>query len=238
MTTAQTPQEAIVTAALLHVPFEGWSMTTLDAAADDAGIDRATAHALFPRGAVDLALAWHRRGDARMVERLRTENLEALRFRDRIAMAVRMRIEAAEDREAVRRATTLFALPIHATEGSRAIWDTVDLIWTTLGDTSDDLNWYTKRAILSSVYSATVLYWLGDDSPGYANTWAFLDRRVEDVMRFEKTKAMIRENPVLRPFLAGPEWLAARIRAPRRAPDVPLPGDWTATTIKPETSEQ
>lgn len=237
MTTAETPREAIVTAALTHVPFDGWSMATLDAAATDAGIDRATAHALFPRGAVDLALAWHQRGDVLMVERLRAENLDALRFRDRIAMAVRLRIEAADDREAVRRATTLFALPIHAADGSRAIWNTVDKIWTTLGDTSDDLNWYTKRGILSSVYSATVLYWLGDDSPGYANTWAFLDRRIEDVMRFESAKAAARKNPLLRPFLAGPEWLAARIRAPRRA-DVPLPGYWPAPASDPESKSQ
>jgi ubiquinone biosynthesis protein COQ9 len=238
MTEAETPREKIVTAALAHVPFDGWSMATLDAAADDAGIDRATAHALFPRGAVDLALAWHERGDALMLERLRAENLGALRFRDRIAMAVRMRIEAAEDREAVRRGATLFALPMHAADGSRAIWNTVDLIWTVLGDTSDDLNWYTKRATLAAVYSATVLYWLGDDSPGYANTWAFLDRRIEDVMRFESAKAAVRKNPVLRPFLAGPEWLASRIRAPRRNTDVALPGHWGAATATAGTDSQ
>lgn len=237
MTETETQRAAILSAALAHVPFDGWSMATLDAAADDAGVDRAAAHALFPRGAVDLALAWHELGDARMVERLHGEDLAGLRFRDRIAMAVRLRIEAAQDREAVRRGVTLFSLPIHAADGSRAIWNTVDVIWTALGDTSDDLNWYTKRATLAAVYSATVLYWLGDDSPGYANTWAFLDRRIEDVMRFEGAKAAARKNPLLRPFLAGPEWLSARIRAPRRAPDTPLPGRWGSAPAKPWTTE-
>ena len=83
-----------------------------------------------------------------------------------------------------------------AAEGARAVWATADLIWTTLGDSAQDVNWYTKRATLVAVYGTTLLYWLGDDSVGAEATWAFLDRRIADVMAFEKVKAQVGDNPV------------------------------------------
>jgi ubiquinone biosynthesis protein COQ9 len=143
-----------------------------------------------------------------------------LRFRDRIAAAVRARLELA-DRELVRRGTTLFSLPLHAADGARAIWGTADRIWTALGDTSENINWYTKRATLSAVYGATVLYWLGDDSSQHQATWDFLDRRIEQVMQIEKLKASFRENPLGRAFFAGPGRLFDGIRAPRPQDDLP-----------------
>jgi ubiquinone biosynthesis protein COQ9 len=130
------------------------------------------------------------------------------------------------DKEAVRRGTTLFALPMHAGDGAKAIWGTADKIWNALGDTSDDVNWYTKRATLSGVYSATVLYWLGDDSADNQATWEFLDRRIDDVMQIEKVKAQVRESPTLSKLLAGPNWLLGRIKAPPKMPDIDLPGRW------------
>ena len=147
-----------------------------------------------------------------------------LRYRDRVATAVRFRLEAVPDKELVRRGTTLFALPKHAADGARAIWGTADAIWTALGDTSRDLNWYTKRATLSAVYAATVLFWLGDDSPGHQATWEFLDRRIDDVMQIEKAKAAFRENPLGKALLAAPMKLLNRIKAPK-APD-DLPGNY------------
>lgn len=226
-TQATDPRDAILDAALMHVPFDGWSDATLRAAAADAGVDPAEARALFPRGPVDLALAFHRRGDAKMAERLGAEPLDDMRYRDRVAYAVRCRLEAAEDREAVRRGTALFALPQHAAEGSRALWQTADAIWTALGDTSDDINWYTKRATLAGVYGATVLYWLGDDSLDHQATWAFLDRRIDDVMQIEKAKARVNANPLLRTLMAGPNWMLGKVRAPSKTPRMNLPGRWT-----------
>ena len=216
--------ETLLDAALLHVPFDGWSDEALKAAASDVGIDIATARALFPRGGVDLALAYHRRGDDQMASRLANEDMSHLRFRDRIALAVRSRIELAEDRELVRRGTTLFALPPYAPDGARAIWGTVDLIWTTLGDTSTDYNWYTKRATLAGVYSSTLLYWLGDDSPAAQASWNFLDRRIDGVMQFERVKGAVEKNPVLRAAFAGPRAILSCIKAPASAPRTDLPG--------------
>ena len=221
MTPEATPEDRLLDAALLHVPFDGWSETTLRAAIRDSGVHDGLARALFPRGGVDLALAYHRRGDARLRAQLAATDLSALRYRDRIAKAVRLRLELVEDKEAVRRGTTLFALPIYAAEGARAIWGTSDAIWSALGDTSRDFNWYSKRATLSAVYSATVLFWLGDDSPGHQATWDFLDRRIENVMGIEKAKAAMRENPLAKAVLAGPLKLMEKIRRPETPEDLP-----------------
>ncbi len=223
----QTPDvlDRVIDAALPQVPFDGWSEATLARAMRDAGADPALVRSLLPGGAVDLALAYHRRSDARMVAALAEADLAQMRFRDRIAKAVRLRLEAA-DREAVRRASTLFALPQNAPKGARAIWGTADAIWDALGDTSEDYNWYSKRAILSAVYGSTVLYWLGDDSPGHKDTWEYLDRRIEDVMRFETAKSKANANPVLRNLAAGPGWLLSKLRRPARMRDLDVPGIW------------
>ncbi len=222
------PKDRLLDAALSHVPFDGWSEATFTAALRDTDIDRTVGRALFPRGAVDLAMAYHQRGDTAMQDRIATADLGDLRFRDKIATAVRWRIEAAEDREVVRRGTALFALPHHAADGAKLIWQTSDAIWNALGDTSDDINWYTKRATLAGVYSATVLFWLGDTSAGYAATWDFLDRRIDDVMQIEKLKAQVRESPTLSRLMSGPNWLLSHIKAPTRAPRAGLPGSWTS----------
>lgn len=215
-----TPKDRLLEAALMHVPFDGWSDTTFDAAVEDTAIDPVLARALCPRGAVDLALAYHQHGDKLMVERMKSADLSEMRFRDRIAAAIRFRLEAVEDKELVRRGMTLFSLPQYAPDGAKAIWGTCDLIWNTLGDTSEDFNWYTKRSTLSAVYSATVLYWLGDESEGHQNSWEFLDRRIENVMQFEKLKAGLKKNP----FLKGPMSALESIRAPQGRDD--LPGRW------------
>ncbi|WP_235970971.1 COQ9 family protein [Palleronia pontilimi] len=222
------PKDALLDAAMMHVPFDGCSETTLRAAARDADIPIEQARALFPRGPVDMALAFHTRGDERMLERLKDEDLSALKFRDRVARAVRLRIEVIDDKETVRRGTTLFALPQHSADGAKAIWGTADRIWTALGDTSEDIDWYTKRATLSGVYASTVLFWLGDDSMDAQDTWAFLDRRIEDVMSIEKAKAAVNNNPVLRALMAGPNWAMSKVRKPSGVARDDVPGRWGA----------
>lgn len=213
----------LLAAALPHVAFDGWSNAAFAAAAADAGIDPALARGICPRGALDLALAYHAAGDGAMQARLAQADLAGMRYRERIAHAVRLRLEGA-DREVVRRGVALFALPQHAAEGARAIWGTADAIWTALGDTSDDFNHYSKRAILSAVYSATALYWLGDTSPGQSATWEFLDRRIENVMQFEKLKASAKANPLLSALFAGPARLLAMVKAPAGRVQDGLPG--------------
>lgn len=211
-------KDKLLEAALPHVPFDGWSEATFEAAVADCGMEPALARGLCPRGAVDLAVAYHKLGDARMCARLKQAELGELRYSARVATAVRYRLEGIEEKELVRRGTTLFALPAYAPDGARLVWETCDAIWTSLGDTSDDLNWYTKRAMLSGVYGATVLYWLGDDSEDHAATWAFLERRIADVMRIEKAKAMLGQNRLFGDLLGR---VTEAVRAPVAASDMP-----------------
>ncbi|MBA84645.1 COQ9 family protein [Thalassobius sp. S69A] len=227
--TAPDAKETLLDAALSHVAFDGWSTETFEAAVADSGVNPTVARAVCPRGAVDLAVAYHQRGDRLMTERYKAADLSGLRYSQKVAALIRFRIEAADDKEAVRRGSTLFALPQHAPEGARLIWNTCDLIWNTLGDSSEDVNWYTKRMTLSGVYGATVLFWLGDDSPGEQATWDFLERRIDDVMRFEKFKAGIRENKALSPLFAGPLAVLNTIKAPKAARN-DLPGQMQGKT--------
>ncbi len=221
------PKELLLEAALDHVPFDGWSSATFEAAITDSGLEPTVAKSVCPRGAVDLAILFHERGDQQMLVSLAQADLEGVKFRDRVAAAVRFRLEAVEDKEVVRRGTALFALPIYAADGAKAIWGTADAIWNALGDTSEDVNWYTKRATLSGVYSATVLYWLGDTSDDYEDTWAFLDRRIENVMQIEKLKAQVSNSPLLSKIMAGPTWLMGHVKAPPSARQSGLPGRWS-----------
>jgi ubiquinone biosynthesis protein COQ9 len=222
------PKMELLDAALMHVAFDGWSEATFQAAIIDSGIDKIVARAVCPRGGLDLAVAYHKRGDMQMVEALKAETLTDMRYRDRVMRAVQLRLEFVGDKEAVRRGTTLFALPQYAPDGAKLIWGTCDQIWNALGDSSDDINWYTKRATLSGVYSSTVLYWLGDTSEGDAATWAFLDRRIDNIMQIEKLKTQVKDSPTLSHLLAGPSWLLGQVRAPTRFPKDDLPGSWTA----------
>lgn len=212
--TEETLKARLLDMALPHVAFDGWSEVTLRQAAKDANVPEAVARAIFPRAGLDLALAYHSRGDDEMVDRLAATDLASLRFRDRIALAVMLRL-ASVDRELVRRGTTLFALPQNGAQGAAAIWRTSDRIWSALGDESRDVTWYSKRASLSAVYGATVLFWLGDTSPEDAATRAFLDRRIDQVMGIEKLKARFRASAVGKAFTAGSGRVIDKLRASR-----------------------
>jgi ubiquinone biosynthesis protein COQ9 len=210
---------------LPHVAFEGWSASAFLAAVSECNMTSEEAGSICPRGAIDLAVLFHTQGDAAMVEALIMADLSEMRFRDKVAHAVRLRLEAADDKEAVRRGSALFALPHLAPIGSKLIWGTADAIWTALGDTSVDVNYYTKRATLSAVYGSVVLFWLGDDSEDGQATIDFIDRRIDNVMQFEKFKSAINSNPLTKPFASVLGALTSGIKAPAAsARDVP--GSW------------
>lgn len=217
----------LLNAIVPHVAFDGWSPEAFKAAVDDTGMSLEAAKLLFPRGAVDLAVLFHKEGDSAMVAALEAADLSDMRFRDKIAHAIRLRLDAVDDKEAVRRGTALFALPHMAADGAKLIWGTADAIWAALGDTSEDVNWYTKRATLSGVYASVVLYWLGDDSLDGQATDAFIDRRIDNVMQFEKIKAGVNNNPLLKPVTGPLGRLASMIKAPGQgSAPTDLPGMW------------
>lgn len=194
---------SLLAKALPHVAFDGWTGGLLDAAARDAGLDEGPVALAFPGGLIDLIVFFLAEGDRRMEARLEADDLASMKIRARITHAVRTRLELdAFNREAVRRAGAMLALPTSGTAAPRALYHTVDAIWRAVGDTSTDVNFYTRRATLAAVYSATMLYWLGDESDDFADTWAFLDRRIENVMQIEKAKAGLKKATARLPDMA------------------------------------
>ncbi|MEX2650806.1 MAG: COQ9 family protein [Alphaproteobacteria bacterium] len=215
MTERETRRRAVLAAALPHVPFEGWTDRLLGFAADDLGIHANEARRLFPGGGAELCGLFVAEADRRMLEALAHHDLEAMRVRDRIALAVRTRLEQARvHREAVRRALGFYALPFNAAEGARTLYRTVDAMWRAAGDTATNFNFYSKRALLAGVYGSTLLTWLDDRSENSAATWAFLERRIDDVMRIQKARGRwAKRLPDPDRVVAG---LARRLREPRR----------------------
>ncbi len=175
-----------------NAAFDGWSTLALETAADGAGVDRDIAALAFKDGPVAMIDAWFAAIDAEMVAKLPPETFGAMKVRAKITALVEARLEAtAGNRESLRRALAVLALPQNALRASRLGWRSVDLMWRLAGDTATDYNHYTKRAILGGVYTATILVFLDDESEDWADTRAFLARRIEGIMRFEKTKAGI-----------------------------------------------
>ncbi len=220
------PKSLLLDAILPHVVFEGWSETAFRAAIADSGVAPQAARVACSRGAGDLAVAYHRRGDAQMVAAWQAETSTDLRYSEKVARLVWLRLPET-DKEIVRRSTALFALPHMVPQGAALIWGTADAIWTALGDTSDDLNWYSKRAILSGVYGSVVLFWLGDTSTDGAATRDFIDRRIVEVMQFEKVKGQVIASPLFRPFAGVASRFAGAFKPPRKSMPTDLPGHWT-----------
>ena len=176
-----------------HAAALGWTDAAVKAAAAEAGLSDGEVALACPNGVVDLMDAFADRADRAMLERLSEIDLGALRIRDKVRAAVMARLEAqAPHKLAARAMTRALARPTRAPEAARLLWRTADRIWRALGDTSTDGNFYSKRAILSGVLASTYARWFADESEDNADTWAFLDARIENVMQFEKFKARLK----------------------------------------------
>ncbi len=187
----QITRDALVKAELGFVAFDGWN---LQRAIKNASVDRGLALVACPRGASDLARWYHIMGDRAMVEVLNS-NAVPVGTRAGVVFAVKTRLNLS-DKAIVRRNMAMFSLPKYAGMGGQLVWQTADKIWQGLGDESEDINWYTKRATLAAVYSATVLFWLGDDSVECVDSWDFLDRRIENIMQFERFKSGVKDTVI------------------------------------------
>jgi ubiquinone biosynthesis protein COQ9 len=181
---AEGERERLIEAMLPDVAFDGWSRHALRNAARRAEIPIGEALALFPRGPADLIAAFSRWADLRMIEQLQTMAVEEAGLSHRITLALQLRFAVlAPWREAVRRGLSVLALPQNTLLGLRLVYDTVDAVWHGVGDGSTDFSFYTKRATLAGIYAPAMLFWLDDRSPGFAETQAFIERRLADLHR-------------------------------------------------------
>ncbi len=173
-----------------NAAFDGWTNEALTLAADQAGVDQDIARLAFTGGAVAMIDAWFAHVDGVMTTAVPATVLDQMKVRAKITALVEARLAAvADNREGLRRALAILAMPQNIARAARLGWRTVDLIWRQAGDTATDYNHYTKRTILGGVYAATITVFLDDESEDWADTRAFLARRIDGIMRFEKAKA-------------------------------------------------
>jgi len=183
--------------------FDGWTAKAVETAAAQTGIDPAQARLAFPKTKIDMIDAYIAAVDAAMAAEFPPEKIAAMKVRDRIRSQLWFRLETmAPAREAMRSALAILAMPQNAPRGLAIGWRSADLMWRNAGDTASDFNHYTKRLTLGAVYGSTLVAWLDDQSEGFADTAAFLDRRLGDVMRFEKWKSQWNGENLRRPSLS------------------------------------
>lgn len=196
-----------------HAAFDGWGDDAVAAAAADCGIDPALGRIAMGKSAADHIDAWFAHVDAVMRERLPVETLHQMGMTRRITSLVETRLDIlAPDRESLRRAIAILALPTNAGHAAQLAWRSADVMWRQAGDTASDFNHYTKRMTLGAVYTSTIAVFINDDSDNQAETRAFLARRIANVMQFEKWKGSMRNRRMLRPSLTR---FISRLRYPR-----------------------
>ncbi|MEO8548008.1 MAG: COQ9 family protein [Sphingomicrobium sp.] len=173
-----------------HAVFDGWSSAAVESAADQVGVDRAQARLAMPKTQAGLVDIYIQGVDRALLDHFTPKRLARMKVRDKIRALVWQRLEImGPAREAVRRGLAILAMPQNLPLAMRVGWRTADLMWRIAGDTSTDFNHYTKRMTLGGVYASTLLAWLDDESDQWSEAAAFLDRRIDDVMKFEKWKA-------------------------------------------------
>lgn len=192
MTGVAEKRDAILEGMLPHVVFDGWTRRALDAGARDAGFDADLVARVFPGGLRDVAGHFSEFIDQKMIIAAEKLALADMPIRQRISTLVRLRLELlVPHREAVRKVLAYLALPGNTRVALQSTQSTVNRMWYAAGDSATDYNYYTKRGLLAGLYSATVLYWLADESEGFSDTWSFLDRRIENVMAIPKLQGRI-----------------------------------------------
>jgi ubiquinone biosynthesis protein COQ9 len=193
---------------------DGWTRKAVDSAAAQLGVDPVQARLAFPKSQPAMIDCFIQEVDRALEASFTAERLGAMKIRERIRALVWRRLEImGEAREAVRRGLAVLAMPQNVPLALRISWRSADLMWRLAGDTSTDFNHYTKRMTLGAVYGSTLIAWLDDQSEGWADTAAFLDRRIDNVMSFEKWKAGWRGSSERR---LSPSRFLGRLRYPPR----------------------
>ena len=198
----------LLAAMLERATFDGWTSGVLAVAAKDADIDPGAVDLACPRGELDILAYWSAQLDNAMLAAMKAANMPAMRIRERVTFAVQARLEAIGEnrREAASRAAARLGRPDALLMGKQLIWQSADVIWRALGDTSTDYNYYTKRTILSAVLGSTMMVWFEGDEE---RSKRFLDRRIENVMQFERFKGKVRKAAATWP---DPVAILARLR--------------------------
>ncbi len=208
-----TLRDEILVASLPNVVFDGWSLQALRDGTEMARHEPSALLRAFPGGVTDAVEHFADWADRQMLDRLEAQSMAEMKVRERISLAVRTYFEVLEPyREAKRRQLSYLAMPQNVTLGLRLLYRTVDAMWFAAGDTSTDYNHYTKRALLAAVVSSSTFYWLDDKSDDHAETRAFIDRRLADVMAVGKATSSVGKLGSMLNFLPNPLRFARQMR--------------------------
>jgi ubiquinone biosynthesis protein COQ9 len=181
--------------ALPDVPFDGWTSELMARAAKKLKLSDKKRDEEFPTGVKDLVIYFFEWATAETLKKLEKTDLETLRVRDRITLGVRTQLEILQPhKQAVSAAMAFMAVPPRNFLLPKLVWHSADKIWWAAGDTATDYNHYTKRLLLSGVLTSTTLYWLNDTSKDNTNTWQFLDRRIENVVKIGQKIAQFKKR--------------------------------------------
>ncbi|MBL0941486.1 MAG: COQ9 family protein [Alphaproteobacteria bacterium] len=184
----------VINCTLKHVPVEGWTLNALNLGAIEAEVNNQDVLVFFNHNMDNVISYYSEMLDLQMTQMLESYNLETRKIRERIALAVMTRLELmAPHREAAKRTASYLAFPTKLPFALRLLYKTVNTMWYCAGDTATDFNFYTKRGLLTGVYSSAFIYWLNDQSAGFADTRAFVERRISNVMVIPKMKGRIQE---------------------------------------------
>lgn len=205
---------ALAPAIASNAAFDGWSKAAVEMAATDIGVDLDVAALAVKGGAIDMIDAWIDSVDIELATRLTAEKLAAMKIRERITALLWTRLQImAPNRESLRRAMAIMAMPQNVPRASKIGWRSADRMWRLAGDTATDFNHYTKRMTLSAVYGSLLVTFVGDESENFAETRAFLERRIDNVMQFEKAKFQAKARRENMPSLSR---FIGRLRYPPR----------------------
>ena len=182
-------REALLRVVISRAAFDGWNDRSLREAAAAIEVSSVIARALFPGGICEVLELYSRMTDLEMERQLELNVAQKSQLRDRVSDAIKVRLKIlSKEREAIRSAILMLASPKNLGLSIRLIYRTVDSIWHLVGDNSTDWSFYSKRVVLASVYTSALFYWLQDDSSEYEDTWAFIDRRIIDIMALQKVR--------------------------------------------------
>ena len=186
-------------ACMMHVPFDGWTERSLELAAKDCGIDGSDISRILPRGVEEAVEIYAHLADEDMVlafDEAMSESQTALRgMTAKIKLLILLRLEqASSHKEVVRKTLQYLRKPSRIKLSQSLLYNTIDRIWRVAGDDSTDFSFYTKRGLLGAIYSATLLYFLGDNSGSMDNTSNFLDRRLKEISVIPKVSKPLKKQ--------------------------------------------
>ena len=119
------------------------------------------------------------------------EDLSALRTHEKIRKIIELHFISIEPHKKALRSIlhrgSLLSSPITFTN---MLYQTVSHMWYAAGDQSTDYNFYTKRLILSAVYTPTLFYWL--EGNNLEETMKYCDKKLSQVSKVPKLKNQIK----------------------------------------------